>query len=71
MGSIVVEEGLLYRVQVFVFTQPFHRYYQPIANLHRHAPNICIEGGRQNTPGHNRPGFTELEEALKATKDAA
>ncbi|MCZ4261374.1 flagellar motor stator protein MotA [Limimaricola sp. G21655-S1] len=42
-----------------------------IANLHRHAPNICIEVGRQNTPGHNRPGFTELEEALKATKDAA
>ncbi|MGR3631656.1 MAG: flagellar motor stator protein MotA [Limimaricola soesokkakensis] len=42
-----------------------------IANLHRHAPNICIEVGRQNTPGHNRPGFTELEAALKATKDAA
>ena len=42
-----------------------------IANLHRHAPNICIEVGRQNTPGHNRPGFTELEEALKATKEAA
>jgi chemotaxis protein MotA len=42
-----------------------------VANLHRHAPNICIEVGRQNTPSHNRPAFSELEEALKATKDAA
>ncbi|MBL4812498.1 MAG: flagellar motor stator protein MotA [Rhodobacteraceae bacterium] len=42
-----------------------------VANLHRHSPNICIEVGRQNTPGHCRPDFTELEEALKATKDAA
>jgi chemotaxis protein MotA len=42
-----------------------------VANLHQHAPAICIEVGRQNTPGHNRPGFAELEEALKATKDAA
>lgn len=42
-----------------------------VANLHRHSPNICIEVGRQNTPGHNRPSFSELEEALKATKDAA
>lgn len=39
-----------------------------IANLHRHAPNICIEVGRQNTPGHIRPTFTELEEALKSLK---
>ncbi len=42
-----------------------------VANLHHHAPNICIEVGRQNTPGHHRPSFSELEEALKATKDAA
>lgn len=42
-----------------------------VANLHKHAPNICIEVGRQNTPGHNRPSFSELEEALKAAKDAA
>ena len=42
-----------------------------VANLHQHAPNICIEVGRQNTPGHNRPSFTELEDALKATRDAA
>lgn len=42
-----------------------------VANLHQHAPQICIEVGRQNTPGHNRPSFAELEEALKATRDAA
>lgn len=43
-----------------------------VANLHRHAPNICIEVGRQNTPTHFRPDFTELEDSLKAIKkDAA
>lgn len=43
-----------------------------VANLHQHAPNICIEVGRQNTPGHLRPSFTELEDALKSLKkDAA
>ena len=42
-----------------------------VANLHQHAPNICIEVGRQNTPGHNRPSFTDLEDALKATKQDA
>lgn len=42
-----------------------------VANLHQHAPNICIEVGRQNTPGHYRPSFSELEDALKATKEAA
>ncbi len=42
-----------------------------IANLHRHAPNICIEVGRQNTPSHVRPDFGELEEALKSVKQDA
>ncbi|MHC0051977.1 flagellar motor stator protein MotA [Actibacterium sp. D379-3] len=42
-----------------------------VANLYNHATNICIEVGRQNTPSHFRPAFTELEDALKATKDAA
>jgi chemotaxis protein MotA len=42
-----------------------------VANLHHHAPNICIEVGRQNTPDHHRPGFSDLEAALKATKEAA
>lgn len=42
-----------------------------IANLHRHAPNICIEVGRQNTPSHLRPQFSELEEALHSLKQDA
>lgn len=39
-----------------------------VANLHNHATNICIEVGRQNTPGHCRPSFSDLEEALKEVK---
>ena len=42
-----------------------------VANLYQHPPQICIEVGRQNTPGHNRPSFSALEQALKTTKDAA
>ncbi|SHJ05602.1 flagellar motor stator protein MotA [Wenxinia saemankumensis] len=51
----------------------FHRLIREVlvANLHRHAPAICIEVGRQNTPNHYRPSFSELEEALKSTKEAA
>ncbi|WP_371060915.1 flagellar motor stator protein MotA [Rhodosalinus sp. 5P4] len=42
-----------------------------VANLHNHATNICIEVGRQNTPADFRPSFSELEERLKAVKQAA
>lgn len=42
-----------------------------IANLHNHAPNICIEVGRQNTPHHVRPTFGDLETALRALKQDA
>jgi chemotaxis protein MotA len=42
-----------------------------IANLHNHAPNICIEVGRQNTPHHVRPSFGDLETALRALKQEA
>lgn len=42
-----------------------------VANLHNHSTSICIEVGRQNTPHHNRPSFSDLEEALKNTKQAA
>jgi chemotaxis protein MotA len=42
-----------------------------VANLYNHATNICIEVGRQNTPHHIRPSFSELEEALKAIKQEA
>ena len=42
-----------------------------VANLHNHATNICIEVGRQNTPSHIRPSFSQLEEALKEVKQGA
>ncbi|MBV1866486.1 MAG: flagellar motor stator protein MotA [Marinosulfonomonas sp.] len=42
-----------------------------IANLYNHATNICIEVGRQNTPSHIRPTFSDLEIALKELKQAA
>ncbi|MFA5581054.1 MAG: flagellar motor stator protein MotA [Paracoccaceae bacterium] len=42
-----------------------------VANLYNHATNICIEVGRQNTPGHYRPSFSELEDALKEVKSEA
>lgn len=42
-----------------------------VANLHRHAPNICIEVGRQNTPHHVRPSFSQIEEALRSLKQDA
>ncbi len=42
-----------------------------VANLYNHATNICIEVGRQNTPHHIRPSFSELEEALKSVKSEA
>ncbi|MFN3575921.1 MAG: flagellar motor stator protein MotA [Tabrizicola sp.] len=42
-----------------------------IANLHRHPANICIEVGRQNTPHHVRPGFGDLEEAMRNLKQEA
>ncbi|KUJ76491.1 flagellar motor stator protein MotA [Ruegeria marisrubri] len=42
-----------------------------LANLHNHSAAMCIEVGRQNTPAHNRPGFSELEDALRELKQAA
>ena len=42
-----------------------------VANLHNHATNICIEVGRQNTPTHCRPSFSDLEAALKEMKQEA
>ncbi|MFV0245767.1 MAG: flagellar motor stator protein MotA [Qingshengfaniella sp.] len=39
-----------------------------VANLYNHATNICIEVGRQNTPSHIRPTFSDLEDALRETK---
>src|SRR6056297_2768747 len=42
-----------------------------VANLYSHATNICIEVGRQNTPSHCRPSFSDLEDALKTVKQDA
>ncbi|MCL4190091.1 MAG: flagellar motor stator protein MotA [Rhodobacteraceae bacterium] len=42
-----------------------------VANLHHHPTAMCIEVGRQNTPHHLRPGFGELEDALKALRQEA
>ena len=41
-----------------------------VAALHNHAPNICVEVGRQNTPAGLRPSYNELEGALRATKQS-
>lgn len=42
-----------------------------VANLHNHAPNICVEVGRQSTPADIRPTFNDLDAALKAAKSDA
>jgi chemotaxis protein MotA len=42
-----------------------------VANLQQNSANICIEVGRQNTPGHMRPSFAELEDALREAKQGA
>jgi len=39
-----------------------------VAALHQHAPNICVEVGRQNAPAGVRPSYNALEEALRASK---
>ena len=50
--------------------QNFYRLIREVlvANLHNHSANNCIEVGRQNAPGHVRPTYDELEEALKEVK---
>jgi chemotaxis protein MotA len=41
-----------------------------VAHLFNHAPNICVEVGRQNTPAPLRPSYNALEEAIRATKQS-
>ena len=53
-----------------------HHFYKMVrevlvAYLHRHSPDICVEVGRQNAPLDERPSFSELEEALSNTRNAA
>jgi chemotaxis protein MotA len=62
------------KVKAVVETE--HQFYQLIrevlvANLHKHAVDICVEVGRQNAPREWRPSFGELEEALSQTRNAA
>ncbi len=50
-----------------------HQFYNLIrevlvANLHKHAVDICVEVGRQNAPREWRPSFADLEEALSQTR---
>ncbi|WP_417262469.1 flagellar motor stator protein MotA [Celeribacter sp.] len=61
MKDVIEEDGHFYQLIREVL----------VANLHNHATNICIEVGRQNTPGHYRPSFSDLEEALKEVKSEA
>ena len=61
MKDVIEEDGHFYQLIREVL----------VANLHNHATNICIEVGRQNTPGHYRPSFYDLEEALKEVKSEA
>lgn len=42
-----------------------------VANLHKHAVDICVEVGRQNAPSDWRPSFSELEEALSNARAGA
>lgn len=51
----------------------FHQLIREVlvANLYAHAPNICVEVGRQNMPSHYRPSFADMEDALKSTKQEA
>ncbi|NSX54664.1 flagellar motor stator protein MotA [Parasulfitobacter algicola] len=65
-----------FAAKVKTLTEEDSHFYQLIrevlvANLHKHSANICIEVGRQNTPSHIRPSFSDLEDALKGAKQAA
>jgi len=61
IGAVIEEDSHFYKLIREVL----------VANLYNHATNICIEVGRQNTPHHIRPSFSELEEALKTVKAEA
>jgi len=42
-----------------------------VAHLQMHTPQMCVEVARRNIPGHDRPKFAEIDEALKELKKAA
>ena len=73
--GVFLADGLMgpFAARVKTVTEDDGHFYQLVrevlvANLHRHAPNICIEVGRQNTPHHVRPTFAAVEESLRALK---
>ncbi len=61
MRSVIEEDAHFYKLIREVL----------IANLHNHPASMCIEVGRQNTPNAVRPGYGELEEAMRALKREA
>ena len=42
-----------------------------VSHFHQHPPKICLEVARQSIPHHFRPGFSELDEAIRALKTNA
>ncbi|PHR57709.1 MAG: flagellar motor stator protein MotA [Robiginitomaculum sp.] len=42
-----------------------------VSSLHKNPTNICIEVARRSAPSHQRPSFSDMEEALKSLKKAA
>jgi chemotaxis protein MotA len=76
--GVFLAYGLMgpFAAKVKMIVEADHQFYVLIrevlvANLHNHAPNICIEVGRQNTPHALRPSFNAMDEALRAAKGAA
>ncbi len=76
--GVFLSYGLVgpFAAKVKMVVEADHQFYALIrevmvANLHNHAPNICIEVGRQNTPREMRPSFNDLDEALRNAKPAA
>jgi len=61
IGAVVDEEQRFYQLIRDVL----------IANLHRHAPNMCVEVARQNAPHDLRPSFVDLDAALKVLRKEA
>lgn len=65
-----------FAAKVKTVTESDHAFYLLIrevlvANLHNHAPDICVEVGRQNAPGEVRPSFSDLNDALRGAKTPA
>ena len=42
-----------------------------VSSLHNNPTNICVEVARRSAPKHNRPSFMDIEESIKALKQAA